>query len=104
MSQVSGIVFVIVFVIVSVIVFVFVFVLVIVFLLVRSCPFITLITCLKGHKPLGSLCSVVKTLIVSGAQPTKGQTRSPIELFWTAKNVDRENMGFRFMHKCLTKP
>ena len=28
-----------------------------------------------------SLCSVVKTLIVSGAQ----RTRSPIELFWTAK-------------------
>ena len=37
---------------------------------------ITLINCLKGHKSLGSLCSVVKILIVSGAgqtnQPTKG--------------------------------
>ena len=64
-------------VIVFVIVIVFVFVLVIVFLLVRSCPFITLIKCLKGHKSLGSLCSVVKTLIVSGVrrtnQPSKGQ-------------------------------
>jgi len=36
-------------------VFVFVFVFVIVFLLVRSCPLITLIKCLKGHKSLGSL-------------------------------------------------
>ena len=31
-------------------------------------PKICLIKCLKGHKSLGSLCSVVKTLIVSGAQ------------------------------------
>ena len=65
MSQVSGIVFDIVFVIV------FVFVFVIVFFLVRSCPLIILIKCLKGHKSLGSLCSVVKTLIVSGVRPTK---------------------------------
>ena len=45
--------------------------------LVRSCLLITLIKCLKGHKSLGSLCSVVKTLIVSGVrrtnQPSKGQ-------------------------------
>ena len=45
--------------------------------LVRSCLLITLIKCLKGHKSLGSLCSVVKALIVSGVrptnQPTKGQ-------------------------------
>ena len=40
---------------VFVIVFVYVFVLVVVFLLVRSCPLITLIKCLKGHKSLGSL-------------------------------------------------
>ena len=41
------------------------------------------------QKSLGTLCSVVKTLIVSGAQPrdqrTYQGTRSPIELFWTAK-------------------
>ena len=62
-SQVSGIalwrcslnVFVFVFVFVFVLVFVFVIVFVIVFLLVRSCPLITLIKCLKGHKSLGSL-------------------------------------------------
>ena len=42
--------------------------------------------CLKGQKSLGSLCSVVNSLIVTGAQPTKQGTRSPIELFWTAKN------------------
>ena len=47
---------------------------------------ICLIKCLKGHKSLGSLCNVVKALIASGARPTKGQTMSPIELFWTAKN------------------
>ena len=52
---------------------------------VRSCLLITLIKCLKGHKFLGSLCSVVKTLIVSGVQPTDQGTRSPIELLWTAK-------------------
>ena len=44
---------------------------------VRSCLLITLIKCLKGHKSLGSLCSVVKTLIVSGNRqsklPSKGQ-------------------------------
>ena len=45
MSQVPWFVFVIV----------FVFVFVIVFLLVRSCPLITLVKCLKGHKTLGSL-------------------------------------------------
>ena len=45
MSQVTRFVFVIVFVFVSVIVF----------LLVRSCPLITLVKCLKGHKSLGSL-------------------------------------------------
>ena len=47
-----------------------VFVFFIVFFLVRSCLLITLIKCLKGHKSLGSLCSVLKTLIVSGAQGT----------------------------------
>ena len=40
----------------------------------------------QGHKSLGSLCSVVKTLIVSGNRATNQGTRSPIELFWTAKN------------------
>ena len=35
---------------------------------------ITLIKCLKGHKSLGSLCSVVKTLIVSLVRPTKQGT------------------------------
>ena len=55
--------------------------------LVRSCLLITLIKCLWGHKSLGSLCSVVKTLIVSGAQGTDDRTRSPIERFWTAKNM-----------------
>ena len=33
---------------------------------------ITLIKCLKGHKSLGSLCCVVKTLIVSGNSARDG--------------------------------
>ena len=53
--------------------------------LVRSCLLITLIKCLEGHKSLGSLCSVVKTLIVSGVRASYQGTRSPIELFRTAK-------------------
>ena len=57
---------------VFVIVFVFVFVFV-KFVLVISWLLITLNKCLKGHKSLGSLCSVVKTLIVSGAGQTDGQ-------------------------------
>ena len=43
----------------------------------QTCLLITLIKCLKGHKSLGSLGSVVKGLIVSLVgprdQPTKGQ-------------------------------
>ena len=46
------------------------------------------------HKSLGSLCSVVKTLIVSGA----GQTRCPIELFWTAKNTTRRPLTQTHMY------
>ena len=55
----------------------------------QTCLLITLIKCLKGHKSLGSLGSVVKGLIVSLVgrtnQPRDQGTRSPIELFWTAK-------------------
>ena len=43
---------------------------------------------------LGSLYSVVKTLIVSGA----GQTRCPIELFWTAKNTTRRPLTQTHMY------
>ena len=66
---------------------------------VRSCLLIILIKSLKGHKSLGSLCSVVKTLIVSGNGPTNGRTMSPIELFWTAKNqafVIKHTMGNKY--------
>ena len=61
--------------------------------MVRQCLLITLIKCLKGHKSLGSLCSVVKTLIVSGNRQTDQGTRCPIELFWTAKKI---NLQFGF--------
>ena len=52
--------------------------------LVRSCLLITLIKCLKGHKFLGSLCSVVKSLIVS--------CNGPMELFWTAKKPQAQKI------------
>ena len=52
----------IVIVIVIIVIIVAIIVIVIVFLLVRSCPFIALITCLKGHKSLRVLFgSVFKT-------------------------------------------
>ena len=55
MSQVSGIVFVIVSVIIVIVVIVFVFVMV--FLLVRSCPLITLVQCLISFGQLRDICS-----------------------------------------------
>ena len=70
-------------------------------MLVRSCFLITLIKCLKGHKSLGSLCSVAKTLIVSGVRQTDQGARSPIELLWTAKN-DKYEVCIYDCHKSLT--
>ena len=43
------------------------------FFLVSQCLLIILIKCFKGHNSLGSLCSVVKTLIVSGVRARDGQ-------------------------------
>ena len=39
--------------------------------MVRSCLLVTLIKCPKGHKCVGSLCRLVKTLIVSLVRPSK---------------------------------
>ena len=64
---------------------VFVFVFVFVNFFVMSCLFITLIKCLKGHKSLGSLCYVKSKSTVTD-WVSDWVTRSPIELFWTAKN------------------
>ena len=41
----------------------------------QTCLLITLIKCLKGHKSLGSLDSVVKGLIVSLVRPTDQGTK-----------------------------
>ena len=75
-SQVSGIALLRcslnVFVFVMVIVSVFVFVFVIVFILSGNVSSSLWSNVTVGHKSLGSLCSVVKTLIVSGARPSKG--------------------------------
>ena len=45
-----------------------------------------MIKCLKGYKSLGSLCNVKikKSLSESVSESV---TRSPIELFWTAKKA-----------------
>ena len=45
-------------------------------MLVRSCFLLTLNKCLKGHRSLGSLFVCRKSV-----------TRSPIELFWIARNM-----------------
>ena len=55
------------------------------FFFVNSCLIITHRSQLVTHKSIGSLCSVVKTLIVSGNRQTNQGTRSSIKLFWTAK-------------------
>ena len=62
---------------------------------VRSCLLFTLMKCLKGHKSLGSLGSVLcmsKVKVPSVSEwlsdwVSQWVTRSPIELFWTAKNL-----------------
>ena len=69
-----------------------------VFLLVRSCLLVTLIKCPKGHKCVGSLCRLVKTLIVSSVRPRDQGTRSPIELFWTAK---KKKLVRKYEHRLL---
>ena len=62
-----------------------------------SCLLITLNKCLKGHKSLGSLCSVLKTLIVtnnvSGVRQTKQARDRQCHLLScqvTAKNKQRK--------------
>ena len=73
----------------NVFVIVFVFVFVPAFLVVTSCPLITLIKCLKGHKALGSLSegacmskSKRSLSVVIGVGKELSQT-----LVWTAKNL-----------------
>ena len=46
--------------------------------LVRSCLLVTLIKCPKGHKCVGSLCRLVKTLIVSSVRPRDQGTRCSV--------------------------
>ena len=41
----------------------------------------------KSSKPGLQDCTICATLIVSGVEQTKQGTRSPIEQFWTAKNL-----------------
>ena len=48
-----------------------------------------LIKCLKGHNSVGSLCNVVKALIVSG-------NRQSYHLFWTAKKA-----GLNRVNSCI---
>ena len=58
--------------------------------IVRSCLLITLIKCLKGHRSLGSLFDVKSKSTLSESvseSVSEWVTRSPIELFWTAKKM-----------------
>ena len=77
------------------------------FLLFKSCLLITLIKCLKGHKSLGSLfvCQSVKYPEWVSEWVSDWVTRSPIELFWTAKKEKESkavvwNVGFCFISFC----
>ena len=69
--------------------------------LVMSCFLITLIKCLKGCKSLGSLCNVKSKSQLVSDSVSDLVTRSPIELFWTAKDKtniklkERENLNRR---------
>ena len=83
---------------VFVIVFVFVFVFVIVFFWVRSCPLITLIKCLKGHKSLGSLCCCVFQKVPYWV--SESVTRSPIEL--SAGQLKIQTYHFLTAYSCKT--
>ena len=88
-----------VFVFVIVIVFVFVFAFVIVFLLVMSCPLITLIKCLKGHKSLGSLCCCVfKKLPYSLSDKVTYWA-----VGWTAKKLIKPSKSKRRKRRPLNK-
>ena len=56
--------------------------------LVRSCLLVTLIKCPKGHKCVGSLCRLVKTLIISSV------TQTDKEWSWSwSRNVLRGQYG-----------
>ena len=59
----------------------------VVFLWVRTCLFITLIRCLEGLKTmiLFFICQLVKS---NSQWVSESVTRSPIELFWTAKKIN----------------
>ena len=61
--------------------------------LVMSCLLIILIQCLKGHKSLGSLFECQNQMVTESV--TQSVTRSPIELFWTAKKPGRGNCYFQ---------
>ena len=54
-----------------------------------------LIKCLKGHKSLGSLCSVVKTLIVSGNRARDNET------YWAVRwQLKRKAFGYGLYAPC----
>ena len=56
--------------------------------------------CLKGFKSLGSLCNVkIKSHSVSQSV-SQWVTRSPIELFWTAKNARLSSTSLKELHCC----
>ena len=58
--------------------------------MVKSCLLIILI---KGHKSLGSLCSVVKTLIVSGADQGTDRQGHLLGCSGQQKNITPNNVS-----------
>ena len=62
---------------------------------VRSCLLITLIKCLKGHKSLGSLGSVVKGFIVSWVGPRDWPTKGQGRLLSCSGQLKRNNERWR---------
>ena len=59
--------------------------------MVKSCLLIILI---KGHKSLGSLCSVVKTLIVSGADQGTDRQGHLLSCSGKQKNITPNNVSY----------
>ena len=77
-------------------VIVIVFVFVIVFLLVRSCLFITLITCLKGHKSLRRLYGSVFQQCVGVSQLVSDKVT--YRAVWGQLNIQ---MKCKYQHETL---
>ena len=62
--------------------------------MVRSCLLVTLIKCPKGHKCVGLLCRLVKTLIVSSVRQTKGPSKGQGHLLSCSRQLKSPSYHF----------